>query len=125
MSPYTVEHIGLDMAFHHPRGANLKLADAVIEAYETDKEHAEIFVQTATDTAFSPVEILNWFLMQTQTTISDHLPKNTRPSEGHPVLMTFPIRFEIGTFSLQTEAGKTDLSHLKLMCKISLNHTKH
>jgi len=125
VSPYAVEHIGLDMAFHHPRGSSLKLANEVIEIYETDKEHAEIFVQTATDTAFSPVEMLNWFLMQTKTTVADHFPKGTQPSEGHPVLMTFPIRFENGTFTLKTEEGATDLSHLKLMCKITLNHTKH
>lgn len=124
MTSYHVEHIGLDMAFHHPHAANLNLAEEVIEAYETRKENAEIFVQTASDTAFSSVEILNWFLMQTQTSIADHLPEGKRPELNHPVLMTFPIRFEAGTFTLKTEAGDQNLSHLKLMCKITLNHTK-
>ena len=125
MSQYDIEHIGLDMAFHHPRSASLKLSDTVVEAYESEKELAEIFVQTATNTAFNQIEILNWFLMQTQTTIVDHLPKGDLSPNDPPVLMTFPIRFKPKTFMMQTEDGATDLSHLKLMCKITLRHTKH
>ena len=125
MTEYTIEHIGIDMAFHDPRSASLKLDDTIIEAYEMQKELAEIFVQTATDTAFNQIEILNWFLMQTQTTISDHLPNGGLSSNDPPVLMTFPIRFEPKTFTMLTQDGAMDLSHLKLMCKISPRNTKH
>jgi len=118
----TVTHIGFEMAFHHPRGGDLNPADSVIEAYEADKEHAEIFVQNATGTAFSQVEILNWFLLQTRTTLAEHLPPQALKKDSGPVLLTVPIRFKPGTFHMQTEAGTQDLSHLKLMCKVMVQH---
>jgi len=121
VSSYTVEHIALDIAFYHPCSTDLPIAEEVVEIYEVQKEHAEIFTQKETGVTFSQVEILNWFLMQTQTTIADHLPK--APNDDKPKFITFPIRFEPNTFSMQTAEGEQDLSHLKLMCKVILLNT--
>lgn len=119
---FTVTHIGFEMAFHHPKGADLNPALSVIEAYEADKEHAEIFVQNTTGTAFSQAEILNWFLLQTRTTLAEHLPPQALEFGAEPVLLTVPIRFKPGTFHMQTEDGAQDMSHLKLMCKVNVQH---
>ncbi|MBL4692835.1 MAG: hypothetical protein JKY92_05845 [Magnetovibrio sp.] len=123
MAQYSVEHIALDMEFYHEHSSTLRPASHVVKAFEHDKEHAEIFMQKKTGTAFSQVEILNWFLLQTQTTIADHLPKNSpENSPENPIFLAFPIRFKENTFSVQTEEGEQDLSHLKLMCKITEIH---
>ena len=126
MSPqaprFHVTHIGFEMAFHHALGADLNPAPNVIEAYEADKEHAEIFIQNSSGTAFSQAEMLNWFLLQTRTTLAEHLPPKALDATAEPVLLTVPIRFKPGTFHMQTEAGAQDLSHLKLMCKVRAQH---
>jgi len=121
LTHYIVQHIGLDINFHHPRGSGLKLADEVVELYESDKEHAEIFTQVSSGTTFSQVEILSWFLLQTRTEIQDHLPMESRQKQNGDVFMTFPIRFKPGTFHMPTEDGNVDLSQLKLMCKITIS----
>lgn len=123
MSRYRIEHIALDMAFHNQGRAQISPAAAVVEAFEGDKEHAEIFIQTATNESFSQIEILNWFLLQTRTTIADHLPPGAFATDK-PVFVTFPVRFEPGTFHMQTTAGIGDISHLKLMCKVTERTSK-
>jgi len=122
---FEVQHIGLDMDFHHPKGRDLKLDDQVIEAFETERENAEIFVQNASGTAFSTEELLSWFLLQTGTSLADQLPKSAldaarEKSEGH-VFVTFPIRFEPGVFHMITVEGAQDLSALKVMSKVTIN----
>lgn len=118
---FEVEHIGLDMTFYHPKGRNLRLADAVIEAFETDRENADIFIHNASNTAYSTEELLSWFLLQSGTSLADQLPKAALDKgEGH-VFVTFPIRFEQGTFHMLTEDGPQDLSALKLMSKITIH----
>ena len=115
---FTVEHVGLDVDFYHPEGRTLKLADTVVEAFEAERENAEIFVQSASGTAFSCDEILSWFLLQTATTLAQHLPAQALDKGAGEVLLTVPIRFQPGTFHMNTEAGDVDLSALKLMCKV-------
>jgi len=122
---FEVQHIGLDMDFHHPQGRDLKLDDAVIEAFETERENAEIFIQNASGTAFSTEELLSWFLLQTGTTLADQLPQSAlaaalEKGEGH-VFMTFPIRFEPGVFHMITIDGAQDLSALKVMSKVTIH----
>ena len=117
---FEVEHVGLDVDFHHPQGRGLKLSPETISAFEAEREHAEIFVQTSSGTGFSCDEILNWFLLQTQTTLADHLPVEARTKPGQHVMLTVPIRFEPGTFYMATEEGNVDLSALKLMCKVTV-----
>ena len=118
---FEVQHIGLDMTFHHPKGRDLGLDAAVIEAFESEREHAEIFIQNATGTAFSTEELLSWFLLQTGTTLADQLPKSALDKgEGH-VFVTFPIRFEPGVFHMITEEGAQDLSALKVMSKVTIH----
>lgn len=117
---FEVEHVGLDVDFYHPQGRNLKLADAVVEAFEALREDAEIFVQNASGTGFSCDEMLSWFLLQTRTTLAAHLPPQAlKRGNGH-VMLTVPVRFEPGTFHMNTEAGDVDLSALKLMCKVTV-----
>ncbi len=122
---FEVQHIGLDMDFHHPKGRDLKLDDQVIEAFETERENAEIFVQNASGTAFSTEELLSWFLLQTGTSLADQLPKSAletarEKGDGH-VFVTFPIRFEPGVFHMITVEGAQDLSALKVMSKVTIN----
>ncbi|MBL4615016.1 MAG: hypothetical protein JKY27_09110 [Magnetovibrio sp.] len=118
---FEVEHVGFDMTFYHPRGDRLQVDFEVIEAFEAEREHAEIFIQHGTGTPFSADELLNWFLLQTGTTLADHLPaKALKKGEG-VVHLTIPIRFEKSTFHMLTEDGEQDLSALKLMTKISIN----
>lgn len=118
---FDVQHIGLDMSFHHPKGRDIGLDAAVVESFESEREHAEIFIQNASGTAFSTEELLNWFLLQSQTTLADNLPKGALDKgEGH-VFVTFPIRFEKGTFHMFTEFGALDLSALKVMTKVTIN----
>ncbi|HEY9080338.1 hypothetical protein [Magnetovibrio sp.] len=118
---FEVQHIGLDMTFHHPKGRDLGLDAAVIETFESEREHAEIFIQNATGTAFSTEELLSWFLLQTGTTLADQLPKSALDKgEGH-VFVTFPIRFEQGVFHMITEEGAQDLSALKVMSKVTIH----
>lgn len=118
---FEVEHIGLDMTFHHPKGRDLRLAPDVVEAFETERENAEIFIQNASGTGFSTEELLSWFLLQSGTSLAEQLPKTAlEKGEGH-VFVTFPIRFEKGTFHMQTEEGPQDLSALKLMSKITVH----
>jgi len=121
---FEVEHIGLDMDFHHPKGRGLRLAPDVIEAFETEREHAEIFIQNTSGDGFSTEELLSWFLLQTGSTLAQHLPQTTlkgamEKGEGH-VFVTFPIRFEQGTFHMQTEEGAQDIAALKLMSKVTI-----
>lgn len=118
---FEVEHIGLDMAFHHPKGRDLRLAANVVEAFETEREHAEIFIQNASGTGFSTEELLSWFLLQTGTSLADQLPKTALEKGADHVFVTFPIRFEKGTFHMHTEEGPQDLSALKLMSKITIH----
>ena len=119
---FDVQHIGLDMDFHHPKGRQLRLADTVVEQFEQDREHAEIFIQNASGDGFSTEELLSWFLMQTQTTLAQHVPEKALKDAldtgtGH-VFVTFPIRFEKNTFHMLTEDGAQDLSALKVMSKV-------
>jgi len=121
---FEVQHIGLDMDFHHSKGRDLKLDAQVIEAFETERENAEIFIQNASGTAFSTEELLSWFLLQTGTSLADQLPKAALDSalekgEGH-VFVTFPIRFEPGVFHMITVEGAQDLSALKVMSKVTI-----
>lgn len=117
---FDVEHVGLDVDFYHPQGRSLKLADRVIEAFETLREDAEIFVQSSSGTGFSCDEMLSWFLLQTGTTLAAHVPPQAlERGHGH-VMLTVPIRFEPGAFHMNTEDGDVDLSALKLMCKVTL-----
>ncbi|HEY9164271.1 MAG TPA: hypothetical protein VIN57_06640 [Magnetovibrio sp.] len=117
---FEVEHVGLDVDFYHPQGRNLKLSEAVIESFEAQREDAEIFVQNSSGTGFSCDEMLSWFLLQTRTTLAQHLPPRAlEPGHGH-VMLTVPVRFEPDTFHMDTEAGDVDLSALKLMCKVTV-----
>ena len=122
---FEVEHIGMDMDFHHPRGRDLGLDASVVEAFELEREHAEIFIQNASGTAFSADELLDWFLLQTGTTLADHLPQGALDKAEQTgqtqVYVPFPIRFEPGNFSMRTEDGIQDLSALKLMAKVTLH----
>ena len=117
---FVVEHVGLDVNFHHPQGNTLKLAAEVVTAFEATREDAEIFVQHASGTSFSCDEILSWFLLQTGTTLADHLPLHTLNVGTGQVMLTVPIRFEQGQFYMATEVGDVDLSALKLMCKVNI-----
>ena len=118
---FDVEHVGLDVDFHHPQGRNLKLAYSVVSAFEADREHAEIFIQNSSGLGFSCDEILSWFLLQTGTTLAQHLPTEALNKGSGAVLLTVPIRFEAGTFHMATEAGDVDLAALKLMCKVRIS----
>lgn len=117
---FAVEHVGVDVDFYHPEGRNLKFADAVVDAFEAERENAEIFVQNASGDGFSCDEILSWYLLQTSTTLAEHLPPQALKKGEGPVLLTVPIRFEPDTFHMATEAGDVDLSALKLMCKVTI-----
>ena len=117
---FDVEHVGLDVEFYHPQGRALKFAEDVVEAFEADREDAEIFTQSATGTAFSCDEILSWFLLQTRTTLAQHLPPAALEQGEGNVLLTVPLRFKEGTFHMDTEDGVVDLSSLKLMCKVTI-----
>jgi len=118
---FEVEHIGLDMAFHHPKGRDLTLSAAVTEAFETDREHAEIFIQNTSGTAFSTEELLSWFLLQSGTSLADQLPRSALEKGTGHVFVTFPMRFEKGTFHMHTEHGAQDLSALKVMSKVTIH----
>lgn len=117
---FIVEHVGLDVDFHHPQGRNLKLADSAVEAFEQHRENAEIFVQHSSGLRFSCDEMLSWFLLQTGTTLGDHLPPHTLENSGGQVMLTVPIRFVPGMFFMGTEAGAVDLSALNLLCKVTI-----
>jgi len=122
---FEVEHIGLDMDFHHPKGRDIRLVPDVVEAFETEREHALIFIQNASGDGFSTEELLSWFLLQTGTSLADQLPQTAldtaaKKGSGH-VFVTFPIRFEKGTFHMLTEYGPLDLSALKLMSKVTVH----
>jgi len=116
---FEVEHVGLDVDFYHDQGRSLKLDESVVEAFEAQREDAEIFTQSTTGTHFSCDEMLNWFLLQTDTTVADHLPAQPSDLEGKQVMLTVPIRFKPGMFHMATEAGDVDLCALKLMCKVT------
>ncbi len=117
---FRVEHIGFEADFYHPQGKNLKLGTDTVERYEMQKEDAEIFIQHASATAFNSDEILSWFLLQTNTTLADHLPQPSlgKPSMGQPVFVTFPIRFDQGVFHMDTEHGSQDLRALNLLVRV-------
>ena len=117
---FIIEHVGLDVDFHHPQGRSLKLADCIVEAFEQHREHAEIFVQHSSGLSFSCDEILRWFLLQTGTTLADHLPPHTLNNFAGQVMLTVPIRFVPGMFFMTTEAGEVDLSALNLLCKVTI-----
>lgn len=112
---FRVEHIGFEADFYHAQGKNLKLGTATVERYEMEKDDAEIFVQHASDTAFNSDEILSWFLLQTNTTLADHLPQN---ASDQPVFVTFPIRFDRGVFHMDTQQGSQDLRALNLLVRV-------
>lgn len=118
---FRVQHVGMDAGFYHPEGRDLPLSREVVEAFERDRENAEIFIQSSTDTAFSCAEMLKWFLLQSRTTIVDHLPRKA-PAPGK-ILLTVPIRFSRGTFYMRTQAGDTDICALKLMLTITAAST--
>jgi len=117
---FIVEHVGLDVDFHHPQGRNLKLADSAVEAFEQHRENAEIFVQHSSGLHFSCDEMLSWFLLQTGTTLGEHLPPHTLEKSAGQVMLTVPIRFVPGMFFMATEAGEVDLSSLNLLCKVTI-----
>lgn len=121
---FDVEHVGVDLNFHHPKGPNLEPAAEVVEAFEQDREHAEIFIQNSSGTAFSCDEILDWFLLQSQTTLADHVPPGALDKDGAKVMLTVPIRLEPGTFHMHTREGDADMSALKLLCKVTV-HARH
>lgn len=118
---FEVEHIGFDMTFHHPKGNKLQLDLSVVEAFEAERENAEIFIQNSSGTSFSADELLNWFLLQSKTTLADHMPAKALQKGHGDTYVTFPIRFEKGTFSMLTEDGMQDLAALKLMAKVTVH----
>lgn len=118
---FDVEHVGVDLDFHHPKGRALEPAPGVVQAFERDREHAEIFVQNSTGTAFSCDEILDWFLLQSHSTLADHLPEGALDKDGAKVMLTVPIRLTPGTFHMPTEEGDVDLAQLKLLCKVTVH----
>lgn len=118
---FDVEHVGVDLDFHHPKGRDLEPAPEVVARFEQDREHAEIFVQNSSGTAFSCDEILDWFLLQSGTSLAAHLPGGALEKDGAKVMLTVPIRFDPGTFHMHTREGDVDLAALKLMCKVTVH----
>ena len=124
---FETEHIGFEVDFYHPEGKALALSEAVVRLYEAEKENAEIFTQVTSapgsNTAFNSDEILSWFLLQSATSLAEHLPPKTMesaPASGTEVFVTFPIRFEDGTFTMSTAAGDVAMKALKLMVRVRI-----
>lgn len=117
---FDVEHVGVDIDFYHPKGRDLALAPDVVASFLQAREDAEIFIQNSSATQFSSDEILNWYLLQSQTTLAAHLPQEALDKDHGAVLLTLPIRFAPDTFHMLTEDGNVDLKALKVMCKVTI-----
>lgn len=117
---FVAEHIGFEADFYHKLRKKLALSEKVISAFEAEKDDAEIFIQRPSNTCFSSDEILSWFLLQTGTTIANHLPKDAMERGSGDVFVTFPIRFNEGVFYMETAEGKVDLALLHLLVKVSI-----
>lgn len=112
-----VEHVGLEADFDHPKGRNLALSGDTAHAFEQDREHADIFTQVSTGALFSTTDMLNWFLLQSDSQLEDHLAA-TAGASNRPVLLTIPIRFGPEPFTMETVDGVVALRGLKLLLRI-------
>ncbi|MDH5187414.1 MAG: hypothetical protein OEW37_00495 [Rhodospirillaceae bacterium] len=117
---FAVQHIGFEADFYHPLGKGLTLSENVVSAFEDEKDDAEIFIQTASNTHFSSDEILSWFLLQTNTSLDGHIPPDALERGGGDIFVTFPIRFDEGVFHMETLQGNVALRALSLLVKVSI-----
>jgi len=116
----SVEHLGFEAKYYHPDSDSLDLPGATVDLYENHKDQARIFIQNVTGDAFSSAELLDWFLLQTQTRLDEHLPENAGEGDAMRCFVTFPMRFPEGMFHMATNAGNTDMKSLKLLIQVTL-----
>jgi hypothetical protein len=121
MNDVTIRHIGLEIDFHHPESDKLRLSHQIEDDYSIDKERAAIFTETATVQVLNCEDMLDWYLMQSQTTLADHLPARTYgESEPRRRAVTFPLHFPEGTFHMMTDRGAVDIKTLRLAIEVTL-----
>lgn len=116
----SVKHIGFEVKYHHPDSDALELPPATVDHYENKKEKARIFIQSGEEEAFSSVELLEWFLLQTKTSLTDHLPKDAGEWQDGRCFVAFPMRFPENMFHMTTSAGRTGMKSLKLLIQVTV-----
>ncbi len=116
---WRINHLGFQAEYYHPDSDSLELPRQTVDLYENKKEEAEIFIHNADGGGFNSRELLHWFLIQTGTELTDHLPNGAEKVDGGPVFVTFPIRFRENTFHMITDAGTTDLKALGLFVTVT------
>ncbi len=120
MEGFTIRHIGLEIDFHHPESARLRLSEETEDNYSIDKEKAAIFTETASNLTFSSEDMLEWYLTRSQKALAEHLPESTGDAnETRRMAVTFPIQFPENTFHMMTDRGPVDIKTLRLAIEVT------
>jgi len=117
----SIEHLGFEAKYYHPDSDSLDLPGATVDLYENQKEQARIFIQSEPNEPFSSAELLEWFLLQTKTELTAHLPEDAGNDDKKHCFVTFPMRFPEGMFHMETNAGNTGMKALKLLIRVTLD----
>lgn len=122
MDGYSIRHIGLDMDFYHPESESLKLTRGIEDSYSIDKEKAVIFIETASDSGYSPEDLLQWYFAGSKKALAEHLPARPAAAAGSSsrLAIVFPIQFPPETFHIMTDRGRVDIKTLRLAVEVSV-----
>jgi len=120
MSPEVSFHlVGLDIDFHHPDSKSIKLTTEVEDAYSVDKEDAAIIIDNATERAYSPREMLDFYLLKSQKQPEDFLPGGADDGAQQRRAIVLPLNFPENRFHMVTDRGVVDIKTLRLAVEIS------
>lgn len=113
----TLRHVGLDIDYDHPDSAAIKLTSDVEDSYGIDKEHAAIFIETASGDEFSADELLRGYLRRSGKPLAGHLPDMTGRNR---MAAGFPIRFPENTFHMMTDRGAVPIKTLVIAVEVTV-----
>lgn len=111
---FLLEHVGVEVDFHHPKGRDLKVSAKTEELYGMEKEVAAIFVRSRDGERFSPDDMLKVFLSRSEAPLAEFVVEGT-PGRGKAVARAvFPMTFPEGMMHMETEEGDVDVKTLKI-----------
>ena len=118
MKVHSFSHIGLNIDFHHPQGARLKLQPATEDLYGVEKEHAAIFIETRSGQMLSTADLLELYLSRVGKTADDYLPDGA--TAGDRQIITFPIQIPQNSFHMMTDHGAVSIKALKIVIDVTV-----
>ena len=117
---YKITHLSMDIVFRHPESDKSRLPRDTEDKCALDKEHARIFMESASEQTFNAEEMLASYLTSSGKHLGEHLPvRLNNDTQPRRMAVTFPIQFNEKTFHMMTNKGIVDTKTLRLPVEAS------